>query len=354
MHGSQQKQLESLYRIIKKVGSGTYGEVHKAEVKSDPSKLVSIKQTKNVNEEKTFPPVVLRELALLSEINFPHIIHTSTKDVFYDSENHIFSFVYEYGAFDVRKLIRFYTRKRQVVSEIVTKTILFQLLLALEHIHARGIIHCDVTPPNLIIMTQRSKMPGILKLIDLGLARTEDNPNQDKSIAVVTVWYRSPELLLGDTRYDASIDIWSAGCIFAELLLGNVLFQSENQQLDQNPTVFNRNQLGKIMDVMGPLKEGIDSPRPQNCVHFLEYQRLPKPKPRTSLRQTFQNVNPLAFDLLQKMLVLNPNNRISAHDAIRHDYFNQKPIPVMNIARLIPPEDWEELLKYGDNTKNQN
>ena len=346
----RQQRLTDLYQLIGKVGSGTYGEVHKARVKADPTRLVSVKQTKNVNEDKTIPPAVLRELMLLSEINFPHIIHTSTKDVFYDPETHVFSFVYDYGAFDVRKLIRYYAKKRQTLSENVTKSILFQLLLALDHIHQRGIIHCDVTPPNLIIMPHNSKMPGILKLIDFGLARAIDSQNQDKFTGVVTVWYRAPELLLGDTRYDAAIDVWSAGCIFAELLLGSVLFQAETQQLEQNPTAFNRNQLNKILEVMGPLREDVDIARPQFCTHLMDYRNSPKPRPRTSLRQMFQNIPPLAYDLLEKMLILNPMNRITAHDALRHEYFNVRPIPAMNIARMIPPDDWAALMKIGDGT----
>lgn len=347
---ARQQQLKDLYQIIGKVGSGTYGEVHKARVKADPSRLVSVKQTKNVNEDKAIPSAVLRELMLLSEINFPHIIHTSTKDVFYDPETRIFSFVYDYGAFDVRKLIRYYAKKRQTVSEIVTKSILFQLLLGLEHIHERGIIHCDVTPPNLIIMPQNSKLPGILKLIDFGLARAVDSPDQDKFTGVVTVWYRAPELLLGDTRYNSAIDVWSAGCIFAELLLGSVLFQAETQQFEQNPTAFNRNQMNKIIEVMGPLREDEDIARPQFCTHLQEYNQYPKSRQRTTLRQMFQNVPLLALDLLEKMLTLNPLRRITAHDALRHDYFNEKPIPAMNIARMIPPDDWETLLKIGEGT----
>ncbi|EAY07049.1 CMGC family protein kinase [Trichomonas vaginalis G3] len=341
--------LKDHYTLLKKVGSGTYGEVFKASAIGDPTKIVSVKQskqTKNGNDDKLIPPAVLRELTLLSEINFPHIIHTSIKDVFYDSDNHVLAFVYDYGAFDVRKLIRFYLSRKQIVSEMVTKSILFQLLLALDHIHQRGIIHCDITPPNLIIMPENSKIPGIVKLIDFGLARAIDNTNFPKNTGVVTVWYRAPELLLGDSHYDASIDLWSAGCIFAELLLGDVLFKAETQN-EQNPTGFNKNQLAKILEIMGPINESSIA-RPEWCAHLADYNRMTKPKQKTSLQKLFQNVNPKAFDLLIKMLEYNPYHRITAHDALRHEYFNEKPIPGMNISRMILREDWVQLVSIGE------
>lgn len=352
MRGSR-PSLKDHYTLLKKVGSGTYGEVYKAVMNGDPSKVVSVKQSKqnkNGTDDKSIPPSVLRELTLLSEINYPHIIHTSIKDVFYDSEAHVLAFVYDYGAFDVRKLIRYYLAKKQLVSEIVTKSILFQLLLALDHIHQRGIIHCDITPPNLIIMPDNSKIPGIVKLIDFGLARAIDNTNQPKNTGVVTVWYRAPELLLGDTHYDSAIDLWSAGCIFAELLLGDVLFKAETQN-EQNPTGFNREQLKKILEIMGPLNE-TNIARPEWCTHLADYNRSTKPKQKTSLQKIFQNANPKAFDLLQRLLEYNPYHRITAHDALRHEYFNEKPIPGMNISRMIPPEDWAQLMSIGEGSSS--
>ena len=329
----------------KTVGKGTYGTVYRYYKINDPSKSIcSVKESK-IDDDKNITPSIFRELVLLSEINFPHIVHIKPCDIFSDlrpngSHGGTISFVYDYGAIDVRKMIQYYKKKNQPIDPVIIKSILFQLLLALEHLHKRKIAHCDITPSNLLLMFPEGPQPGIIKLIDFGLSRTIENTGEKKVYGVVTVWYRAPELLLGDTDYDTKIDIWAAGCIFAELLRRDALFAPPKSEND--PTKFNQTQFQEIINVLGEI-------RPTDTK--ITYQFNDKIRNIRNMKKDnrFDQItsNPLEMDLLTKMLTYNPRMRISATEALNHPYFNELPACVMNISGQFPVEDWEVLKQIG-------
>lgn len=341
----KENRLSDQYEKIDKdpVGSGTYGEVWRCRSKTDEKKIVSVKQSKIENEDCSLTPSIFRELVLLSEINYPHIIHITSKDIFCEFENKTLSFAYTYGAIDVRKMIQFYYKEKKKMDPVVSKSILFQLLLALDHLHKRSIAHCDLTPSNLLLMSPDSSIPGIIKLIDFGLSRVIENSGLQKNYGVVTVWYRAPELLLGDKNYDTKIDIWSAGCIFAELIEPRTALFATQKNQEKDPTQFNQLQLQTICAILGPISEADIPPR---CT-FQNQLKLIRPSPQSTLRNLFMNVSDNAFDLLSKMLCYNPAHRISAHDALRHPYFSEPPICVMNISGQIPIDEWKTLKSLG-------
>ncbi|OHS94062.1 Cyclin-dependent kinase 5 [Tritrichomonas foetus] len=330
------------------VGSGTYGSVWRYYSNTDKSKIVSVKQSKISNDDKSIPPSIFRELVLLSEINHPHIIHITPKNIFLEHDAQTLSFAYDYGAIDIRKMIQYFAKKSEKIPPVITKSILFQLLLALDHLRRRSIAHCDITPSNLLLMFPDSNSnPGVIKLIDFGLSRVTDNSRLPKNFGVVTVWYRAPELLLGDTNYSTKIDIWSAGCIFAELLNpGTALFATQGNQ-ETDPTKFNQKQLQAIIDILGPLQE---SDFPLNFTFKNELGKIQNPMRGSQLDRRIRTNSETAFDLLSKMLKYNANERISAKEALRHPYFNELPICVMNISGQIPIKEWDDLMKLGVKT----
>lgn len=346
-------KVTDIFDIGEEVGKGTYGVVNMAVRKSNKSQILSVKQTRVDKEAHVIPISSMRELILMTEINYPHIVHISEKDIFYDQDSYqdhkTLSFAYDFGTCDVRKIIHYYRKKNVHISPIIVKSILFQILLALDHIHQRNIAHCDLTPPNLLIMPKDSTTPGILKLLDFGLAHVCDRSDQIKSYGVVTIWYRAPELLIGDHFYDQAVDIWSAGCIFAELLTNNVLFSSKGQTKDEKPTEFNPTQLSQILSILGLIPdEDMILFKEKACEFYQNARELNKKTVvRKSLDQFIGNCDPNAFQLLKMMLDYNPKNRISAAQALRHPYFNEAPIPMMNIAALFPSDEWNEITALG-------
>ncbi|GKA52760.1 mitogen-activated protein kinase homolog NTF3 [Tanacetum coccineum] len=156
---------------------------------------------------------------------------------------------------------------------------------------------------------------------------------------VVTRWYRAPELLLCCDNYDTSIDVWSVGCIFAELLGRKPLF----------PGTECLNQLKLIVNILGSQREEniefIDNPKARNFIKSIPFS------PGTSFSRLYPNAHPLAIDLLQKMLVFDPSKRISVFEALRHPYMSQLYDPNTDPPVQVPvdldiDEDWgEEMIR---------
>lgn len=194
-----------------------------------------------------------------------------------------------------------------------------QLLRGLKYLHSANILHRDLKPGNLLVNANCD-----LKICDFGLARTSEGNGQFMTEYVVTRWYRAPELLLCCDNYGTSIDVWSVGCIFAEILGRKPIF----------PGTECLNQLKLIINVLGSQNEAdiefIDNPKARKYIKSLPYSR------GMHFSRLYPHADPLAIDLLQRMLVFDPTKRISVTEALQHPYMAGLYDPRRNPPAQVP------------------
>ncbi|KAJ6871689.1 cell division control protein 2 [Populus alba x Populus x berolinensis] len=224
------------YEKLEKVGEGTYGKVYKAKDKLT-GQLVALKKTRLQMDEEGVPPTALREVSLLQMLSqslyvvrllsVEHIDANNSDD---DSKSNLY-LVFEFLDTDLKKFIDSHRKgpNPRPLSPSLIQSFLFQLCKGVAHCHSHGVLHRDLKPHNLLLDQER----GILKIADLGLGRAFTVPLKSYTHEIVTLWYRAPEVLLGSTHYSIAIDMWSVGCIFAEMSRRQALFpgDSELQQL---------------------------------------------------------------------------------------------------------------------------
>eukprot|EP00917_Polyrhabdina_sp_WS-2016_P024800 GHVP01053567.1.p1 GENE.GHVP01053567.1~~GHVP01053567.1.p1 ORF type:complete len:297 (+),score=49.91 GHVP01053567.1:352-1242(+) len=245
---------------------------------------------------------VLREIKVMREIlDHPNVINL--KAVFVKDD--FINLVMPHMQSDLRQAIE----KRTRFNESQIKCVLKQICEGIKAMHQHFILHRDLAPANVFI-----GLGGILKVADFGLSRTFGSPRPSKKTPkVVTLWYRSPELLFGAIYYQTKIDIWSIGCIFAELLnFGKPLFPGTGE-IDQ---------LGKIFEILGTPSD-TNYPDAKYLPGYFEYSfREPTP-----LKEVMVNASPSAVDILSKMLHLDPNERPDIEEILAHRYFSEPPSP---------------------------
>ena len=195
-----------------------------------------------------------------------------------------------------------------------TKTLMLQICSAIEYLHSNWIMHRDLKTSNLLLNNR-----GEIKLADFGMARYTGNPPPKLTQLVVTLWYRAPELLLGAEEYGFEIDIWSIGCVFAELLTREPLFVGKNE-VSQLSTIFNL--LGTPTRESWPGFEAL--PNAKALHPLLSTSRSSKSNLHAS---KFQYLTKAGLRLLSSMLSLNPEVRLTASQALQHTYFKEDPRP---------------------------
>jgi len=282
------------YEKLQKIGEGTYGVVYKAKNR-ETGLFIALKKIRLENEDEGIPSTAIREISILKEMIHPTIV--SLLDVVnYDNKLYL---VFEFLDQDLKKYMDTVT----VVAPALVQSYTRQLLQGLTYCHQRRIVHRDLKPQNLLIDKK-----GSLKIADFGLARAFCVPVRQYTHEVVTLWYRAPEILLGSATYSIPVDMWSAGCIFAELLCKKPLFPGDSE-IDQ---------LFKIFRQMGTPTEDIW----HGCTSLPDYKpSFPKWK-KQELGKVFENSHSAAVDLLEKMLIYEPAQRISAREALNHPYFS--------------------------------
>jgi len=287
------------FEKIEKIGEGTYGVVYKARSKVT-NQFVALKKIRLENEDEGVPSTAIREITLLKEVVHPNIV--TLHDVIMQEAR--LYLVFEFLSMDLKKHLDSFPEGKGMDSPDV-KSFLYQMTDAIVFCHQRRIIHRDLKPQNLLIDNK-----GTIKLADFGLARAFGIPLRVYTHEVVTLWYRAPEVLLGGQRYSTPVDVWSIACIFAEMFTGSPLFHGDSE-IDQ---------LFRIFRTMGTPTEdiwpGVTS-LPDYKANFPSWKSNVL---ESLVPQLEHDVHGL--ELLKKMVIYDPNRRISAKATLLHPYFD--------------------------------
>ncbi|KAK3284419.1 Mitogen-activated protein kinase 4b [Cymbomonas tetramitiformis] len=291
-------EVDAIYNPIKPIGKGAYGIVCSAR-NDETDEKVAIKKIGNAFENIIDSRRVLREIKLLRHLNHENII--AIKDIMRPQDKLGYQdvyIVYELMDTDLHQIIR----SSQPLSDDHCQYFIYQLLRGLKYIHSAGVLHRDLKPSNLLLNANCD-----LKICDFGLARTSTE-KEFMTEYVVTRWYRAPELLLSCSEYTAAIDVWSVGCIFAELLGRKPLFPGKDYV----------HQLNLITKVVGSPSENdlqfINSEKARRYIRSLPHHD------RVALNKFYPASAQEAVDLIDKMLVFDPLKRITVEQALEHPY----------------------------------
>ncbi|RLN73389.1 hypothetical protein BBJ28_00019775, partial [Nothophytophthora sp. Chile5] len=297
-------EIPSSFEYVKTIGSGAYGVVISA-TNAQSGKTVAIKNIQRAFDDLTDAKRIVREIKLMRHLHHKCVL--GVEDIFEPVSLAKFEDVYivsQLMATDLHRVIY----SRHALSDEHIAFFMYQMLCAMKYVHSANVIHRDLKPSNVLVNANCE-----LKICDFGLARGVF-PEEELELTeyVVTRWYRAPEIMLGCMKYTREVDVWSMGCIFAEMMSRKPLFPGQDY-IDQ---------LHLIMNALG-------APNDQE-LYFLTNARARKfmnaefhkrgPTPTKPLAQLFTEISPDALDLLEKMLVIDPNKRISIDDALAHPY----------------------------------
>jgi cyclin-dependent kinase len=293
------KSLANKYTKTTKVGEGTYGVVYKAKDQKG-NEIYALKRIRLQAEEEGIPSTAIREISLLKELNHRNIVKLC--DVLHTPKK--LTLVFEFIDQDLKKLID--TTNGVGLDIKLVKSFLYQLIKGMEYIHKHKVLHRDLKPQNLLITKD-----NVLKIADFGLARGYGIPVKNYTHEVVTLWYRAPDVLLGSKTYGTTVDLWSIGCIFAEMVTGKPLFMGKSEP----------DQLKKIFKVRGtPSDDYCGSLRelPEWGVNDNVFDNYDE----CDIRKHVPNLDEDGIDLLMKFIQLEPEKRISCDEALKHPFFN--------------------------------
>lgn len=292
--------VNKTYVPVAEIGEGAYGKVYKARDLSQGGRFVALKRVRVQTEEEGMPLSTIREVAVLRQLeSFEHPNVVRLFDVCTVSRTNRetkLTLVFEHVDQDLATYLE--KAPDAGVAPEVIKDMMYQLLQGLDFLHSHRVVHRDLKPQNILVTSR-----GQIKVADFGLARIYSFQMALTSV-VVTLWYRAPEVLL-QSSYATPVDLWSVGCIFAEMFRKRPLFQGKSDV----------DQLSKIFDVVGvPSQE--EWPQSVALPQTAFAPRTPKP-----FQGLVADMDEVGRSLLLQFLAFNPTRRISAFNALSHPYF---------------------------------
>nr|XP_061803478.1 cyclin-dependent kinase 11B-like isoform X7 [Nerophis lumbriciformis] len=313
------------FQCLNRIEEGTYGVVYRAKDKKT-DEIVALKRLKMEKEKEGFPITSLREINTILKAQHPNIV--TVREIVVGSNMDKIYIVMNYVEHDLKSLME--TMKQPFLPGEV-KTLMIQLLRGVRHLHDNWILHRDLKTSNLLLSHK-----GILKVGDFGLAREYGSPLKPYTPVVVTLWYRSPELLLGAKEYSTAVDMWSVGCIFGELLTQKPLFPGKSE-IDQINKIFK--DLGTPSEKIWP---GYNELPAVKKMSFTEYHY-------NNLRKRFGALlSDQGFDLMNKFLTYCPSKRIVSDEALKHEYFRETPLPIEpSMFPTWPSKSEQQRVKRG-------
>lgn len=289
------------FEKLDKIGQGTYSNVYKARDLVS-GKIVALKKVRFDNLEPESVKFMAREILVLRRLDHPNVI--KLEGLVTSRMSSSLYLIFEYMEHDLAGLAACQGIK---FTEPQVKCYMKQLLSGLEHCHTRGVLHRDVKGSNLLINNE-----GVLKIADFGLA-TFFNPDHKQPLTsrVVTLWYRPPELLLGATHYSVGVDLWSAGCILAELLAGKPIMPGRTEV----------EQLHKIFKLCGsPSEEYWKKSKLPNATLFKPQQPY-----KRCIAETCKDFPQTSIPLIETLLSIDPDERGTATAALNSEFFTTEP-----------------------------
>lgn len=337
------------YAAERVIGNGSFGVVYAASI-VETGEIVAIKK---VLQDRRFKN---RELQILSQLKHPDVV--ALKHCFYskgDKPDDIYlNLVMEYIPETIHRTLRTHTKANKLVHLSYVKTYMWQICRSVAYIHSQNIAHRDIKPQNLLL----NPKTNAVKLCDFGSAK-QLVPGEPNVSYICSRYYRAPELVFEATQYTCAIDLWSVGCVMAELMLGTPLFPGESGV----------DQLIEIIKVLGtPSREEIFAMNPHHTTF-----KFPNIKPCPWMK-IFRNKQPAqAIDLVSKFLRYDPTTRIDPLEALAHPFFDElrdpnvklpngkEPPPLFNFtdaelstmknknisAKIIPPHLWNQFNVLG-------
>ncbi|KAL5582237.1 hypothetical protein UlMin_014679 [Ulmus minor] len=300
IHGWVPLRADS-FEKLEKIGQGTYSSVFRAR-EVETGRMVALKKVRFDNFQPESIRFMAREILILRRLDHPNIM--KLEGLITSGSSTSMYLVFEYMEHDLAGLV---SSPEIKFTEAQVKCYMRQLLSAVEHCHLRGIMHRDIKVSNILVNNE-----GILKLGDFGLANIINSKNkQSLTSRVVTLWYRPPELLMGSTSYGVSVDLWSVGCVFAELYLRKPILKGRTEV----------EQLHKIFKLCGsPPDEFWKKSKLPHATMF-----KPQHHYESSLRERCKDFPTTALDLIETFLSIEPYTRGTASSALISQYFRTQP-----------------------------